>query len=89
MADISIDIHDDAWMKRDLYGYGPDRPDAKWPGGAKIAVNCELCQTPSRALADGQSYSTTKREVSEVSRMETNTPRPFYTSMELSYVEHD
>lgn len=41
MASVTIDIHDDSWMKRDLYGYGPDRPDAKWPNGAKIAVNCE------------------------------------------------
>jgi hypothetical protein len=32
---------DVAWMDRDLFGYGPDRPDAKWPKGAKIAVNCE------------------------------------------------
>ena len=25
--------------ERDLIGYGPDRPDPKWPNGAKIAVN--------------------------------------------------
>jgi hypothetical protein len=35
---MSFDIR---WMDRDLVGYGPDRPDAKWPNGAKIAVNCE------------------------------------------------
>ncbi|MEE9428558.1 MAG: polysaccharide deacetylase, partial [Paracoccaceae bacterium] len=23
---------------RDMRGYGPNPPDAKWPGGAKIAV---------------------------------------------------
>jgi len=34
--------YDNAWMDRDLIGYGPDRPDAKWPNGAKIAVNCQL-----------------------------------------------
>lgn len=34
-------VHDNKWMDRDLTGYGPDRPDAKWPKGAKIAVNCE------------------------------------------------
>ena len=27
---------------RDLSGYGPDVPDAKWPGGAKIAVQIVL-----------------------------------------------
>ncbi|WWD19943.1 hypothetical protein CI109_104416 [Kwoniella shandongensis] len=31
--------YDTTWMDRDLIGYGPDRPDAKWPKGAKIAVN--------------------------------------------------
>lgn len=33
---------DNSWMDRDLIGYGPDRPDPKWPNGAKIAVNCML-----------------------------------------------
>ncbi|SHI80374.1 allantoinase PuuE [Wenxinia saemankumensis] len=27
---------------RDTYGYGPDRPDAGWPGGARIAVQIVL-----------------------------------------------
>ncbi len=27
---------------RDMIGYGPDRPDPKWPGGAKIAVQIVL-----------------------------------------------
>lgn len=27
---------------RDMIGYGPDRPDARWPGGAKIAVQFVL-----------------------------------------------
>lgn len=27
---------------RDMIGYGPDRPDAKWPNGAKIAVQFVL-----------------------------------------------
>lgn len=27
---------------RDMIGYGPQRPDAKWPGGAKIAVQFVL-----------------------------------------------
>jgi hypothetical protein len=39
--DIGIMAYDNAWMDRDLVGYGPDRPDAKWPNGAKIAVNCQ------------------------------------------------
>jgi hypothetical protein len=39
MSAPTVDV---AWMERDLYGYGPDRPDAKWPKGKKIAVNCEL-----------------------------------------------
>ena len=24
---------------RDLIGYGPNPPDPKWPGGARLAVN--------------------------------------------------
>jgi hypothetical protein len=35
---------DNRWMDRDLIGYGPDRPDAKWPNGAKIAVQCKYTQ---------------------------------------------
>jgi len=27
---------------RDFYGYGPNPPDPKWPGGARIAVNINL-----------------------------------------------
>ena len=27
---------------RNMIGYGADRPDAKWPGGAKIAVQFVL-----------------------------------------------
>ncbi|MEK9969288.1 MAG: allantoinase PuuE [Ferrovibrio sp.] len=27
---------------RDLYGYGPNPPDPKWPGGAQVAVNFVL-----------------------------------------------
>lgn len=27
-----------AFPERDLVGYGRNRPDPKWPGGAKIAV---------------------------------------------------
>ena len=27
---------------RDLIGYGPTPPDARWPGGAKVAVQCVL-----------------------------------------------
>lgn len=27
---------------RDLYGYGPNTPDPKWPGGAKVAVSFVL-----------------------------------------------
>lgn len=26
-------------MTRDLVGYGPDRPDPRWPGGARLALN--------------------------------------------------
>lgn len=42
MSTSTIDV---AWMERDLYGYGPDRPNADWPNGKKIAVNCELVAT--------------------------------------------
>src|SRR5579863_5016040 len=27
---------------RDFYGYGPNPPDPKWPGAARIAVNINL-----------------------------------------------
>src|SRR5215469_16412797 len=27
---------------RDFYGYGPNPPDPRWPGGARIAVNFNL-----------------------------------------------
>ncbi|MCR8726691.1 allantoinase PuuE [Frigidibacter sp. ROC022] len=27
---------------RDMIGYGPDRPDARWPGGARVAVSLVL-----------------------------------------------
>lgn len=27
---------------RDMIGHGPDRPDAKWPGGAHVAVQFVL-----------------------------------------------
>ena len=40
-----------SWMDRDLFGYGPDRPDAKWPKGAKIAVNCGPSQPLSSTVA--------------------------------------
>ncbi|WWC62254.1 uncharacterized protein I303_104850 [Kwoniella dejecticola CBS 10117] len=52
---------DDAWMKRDLYGYGPDRPDAKWPKGAKIAVNFVLNHEEGgeRSVEDGDEHAET------------------------------
>lgn len=28
--------------ERDLVGYGPTPPDARWPGGAKVAVQCVI-----------------------------------------------
>ncbi|WVR08412.1 hypothetical protein IAU60_005467 [Kwoniella sp. DSM 27419] len=53
--------YDDAWMKRDLYGYGPDRPDAKWPNGAKIAVNFVLNHEEGgeRSVEDGDEHAET------------------------------
>ncbi|WVF66412.1 hypothetical protein IAT40_001152 [Kwoniella sp. CBS 6097] len=52
---------DDSWMKRDLLGYGPDRPDAKWPKGAKIAVNFVLNQEEGgeRSVEDGDEHAET------------------------------
>ncbi|KAI5480968.1 carbohydrate esterase family 4 protein [Pseudohyphozyma bogoriensis] len=32
----------DTYGPRDFVGYGPDMPDAKWPGGAKIAISMVL-----------------------------------------------
>lgn len=45
---------DDAWMERDLVGYGPDRPAFQFPKNAKIAINCEI----SKLFSMGLAYST-------------------------------
>mgnify|MGYP006876466317 CR=1 FL=1 len=79
-----IDIHDDSWMKRDLYGYGPDRPDAKWPNGAKIAVNCEFSP---KETTNVQSSSTTRKVERGAWKTETSMPRPCCTSMDRLYVD--
>ena len=47
--------------KRDLIGYGPNPPDPKWPGGARLAinfvVNFEEGSEPS--VQDGEGYTET------------------------------
>jgi peptidoglycan/xylan/chitin deacetylase (PgdA/CDA1 family) len=52
---------DTAWMNRDLVGYGPNRPDAKWPNGAKIAVNFVLNHEEGgeRSVEDGDEHAET------------------------------
>ncbi|KAK4689044.1 allantoinase, partial [Tremellales sp. Uapishka_1] len=52
---------DEKWMERDLFGYGPDRPDAKWPKGAKIAVNFVLNHEEGgeRSVEDGDEHAET------------------------------
>jgi peptidoglycan/xylan/chitin deacetylase (PgdA/CDA1 family) len=46
---------------RDLVGYGPNPPDPKWPGGARVAVNFvvnyEEGSEPS--MQDGEGYTET------------------------------
>lgn len=32
----------DAWHPRDLEGYGREPPNAQWPGGARLALQCVL-----------------------------------------------
>lgn len=46
-------------MIRDLVGYGPDRPDPAWPGGARLAVNLavNLEEGAEYSVADGDGFS--------------------------------
>lgn len=55
------DVHDQvgvAGARRDLWGYGREVPHARWPGGARIAVNFVLNweegSEPSFAAGDGE-----------------------------------
>ncbi|GFZ50385.1 hypothetical protein JCM24511_08142 [Saitozyma sp. JCM 24511] len=54
MSSADSTINDKKWMERDLFGYGPDRPDARWPNAAKIAVNCG-----ERTVEDGDEHAET------------------------------
>ena len=46
---------------RDLYGYGPNPPDPKWPGGARVAVNFVLNyeEGSERSIQHGDKVSET------------------------------
>ncbi len=46
-------------MSRDLVGYGPDRPDPRWPGGARVALNIavNIEEGAEGAVGDGASQS--------------------------------
>ncbi len=80
MSEATIDVE---WMKRDLYGYGPDRPDAQWPNGKKIAVNCELtnlCRLEG-LLIHLQLFSIMKRAAREAAKTAMNMQRLCFTSL--------
>lgn len=81
-----IDIHDDSWMKRDYFGYGPDRPDAKWPNGAKIAVNCGSPSVTMRHQAELKSSSIMKKEARGPWKMEMSMLRRCCMSTDKWYV---
>ena len=49
---------------RDMVGYGRNPPDAKWPGGANIAV--QLVIDKSRSMADGSRLEFAKSAAREV-----------------------
>ena len=46
---------------RDLVGYGPNPPDPKWPGGARVAVNFVMNyeEGSEPSVQDGEGYSET------------------------------
>jgi allantoinase len=46
-------------LTRDLIGYGPNPPDPKWPGGARIAVNFVLNyeEGSENSIGDGDGHS--------------------------------
>lgn len=31
--------YQEEWLERDFMGYGFDKPDPRWPGGAKVCVS--------------------------------------------------
>src|SRR5262245_27415728 len=44
---------------RDLIGYGPNPPDPKWPGGARLAVNFVMNyeEGSEPSVQDGEGFS--------------------------------
>ena len=46
---------------RDLVGYGPNPPDPKWPGGARVAINFVMNyeEGSEPSMQDGEGYSET------------------------------
>src|ERR1700736_2870400 len=46
---------------RDLVGYGPNPPDPKWPGGARVAVNFVMNyeEGSEPSMQDGEGYTET------------------------------
>jgi allantoinase len=52
---------DKATMTRDFVGYGPNPPDPKWPGGARLALNIVLNyeEGSEASFEDGDSYTET------------------------------
>lgn len=51
--------------RRDFYGYKDQRPDAKWPGGARVAINLvvNIEEGAELSLADGDSANEPMHEV--------------------------
>lgn len=48
-----------AWPERDLVGYGRHRPDPRWPGGARLALNLTVNveEGAEYAVGDGDGFS--------------------------------
>ncbi len=52
---------------RDFYGYGPNPPDAKWPGGARVAVSLVLNIEKGAALtvSSGDERNESRHEIDQ------------------------
>jgi hypothetical protein len=46
---------------RDLVGYGPEPPDAAWPGGARLALNLVLIYEEGASARSSTAMSSPRR----------------------------
>jgi len=73
-----IDSHP-SWTERDLWGYGPEPPDPKWPGGARIAVSVVLNVEAGSELSLSQGDEANEA-VHEIIEPVANVPNPCLSS---------